>query len=79
MDVVEGAKTASIGATQLYEPNTGRCLGTNEEWPIAQIRHSPPNLISRVYGVFNSVGEPLSVESLFNMNSTSARCFLMYS
>jgi hypothetical protein len=46
---------------------------------IAQIRHSPPNLISRVYGVFNSVDEPLSVESFFNMNSTSASCFLMYS
>jgi hypothetical protein len=46
---------------------------------IGQIRHSPPNLISRVYGVFDSVDEPLSVESLFNMNSTSARCLLMYS
>jgi hypothetical protein len=35
--------------------------------------------IVAIYGVFDSVDEPLSVESLFNMNSTSARCFLMYS
>jgi hypothetical protein len=44
---------------------------------ITQIRHSSPNRISRIYGVFTSVGEALSSESLFNMNSTSARCFLM--